>query len=251
MCERQPIAETAVTPITRRKPPFWLARAGQYLWRQWLIPILPVLLVLGTVRGSLADWYDVPTGSMRPTIEIGDRILVNKLAFGLRIPFTSLWLATWGQPQRGEIVVFRAPDDGTVLVKRVVGLPGDTIELRNNQLRINGQTLAYSGPNDFIQEIAEDGRMLRQIVATESLAGHAHPVCLSPELPAMRSFATLKVPADSYFVMGDSRDRSRDSRYFGCVPRANVLGRSGRVAFSLDRDRWYLPRLKRFLHALP
>ncbi len=229
----------------------WLRRSGRYLWAKWIRPIAPLLLVLGAVRGSLADWYDVPTGSMRPTIEVGDRILVNKLAFGLRVPLTQTWMATWSAPQRGDIVVLRAPDDGTILVKRVVGLPGDTVELRNNQLVINGRPLSYAGPTGFVSETDDAGRVLRQRVASETLAEHVHPVCITPEIAAMRSFAARTIPAGSYFVMGDSRDRSRDSRYFGCVPRARILGRSGRVAFSLDRDGWYLPRFNRFLHALP
>ena len=114
------------------------ARLRRY-WRKEIKPILIMALVLFSVRSSLADWNDVPSGSMQPTILVGDRILVNKLAYDLKVPFTTWHLAQWSNPQRGDIVVFYSPHDGTRLVKRVVGLPGDTVELQNEQLVINGQ----------------------------------------------------------------------------------------------------------------
>ena len=113
-------------------------------WRQEIRPLLILALVLFSIRSSLADWNDVPRGSMQPTILVGDRILVNKLAYDLKVPFTTWHLAEWSNPRRGDIVVFYSPHDGTRLVKRVVGLPGDTVELRNEQLVINGNPVAYS-----------------------------------------------------------------------------------------------------------
>src|SRR4051794_2376136 len=111
----------------------------QGFWEEWVRPFATILLVLCAMRSSLADWNDVPTGSMRPTILEGDRIFVNKLAYDLKVPFTTLRLARWSEPARGEVVVFFSPANGDRLVKRVVGLPGDTVELRANQLWINGQ----------------------------------------------------------------------------------------------------------------
>jgi len=100
-------------------------------WQREIRPLLILVLVLFSIRSSLADWNDVPSGSMQPTILVGDRIFVNKLAYDLKVPFTTWHLAEWSQPSRGDIVVFYSPRDGTRLVKRVVGLPGDTLELRN------------------------------------------------------------------------------------------------------------------------
>src|SRR6478736_2484047 len=116
-----------------------------HLWRKEIRPLLILAVVLFSIRSSLADWNDVPTGSMRPTILEGDRIYVNKLAYDLKVPFTTWHIAEWGGPQRGEIVVFFSPEDGERLVKRVVGLPGDTIELRNDVLIINETPVEY-GP---------------------------------------------------------------------------------------------------------
>lgn len=117
---------------------------ARHWWRQEIRPLLILALILFSIRSSLADWNDVPSGSMQPTILVGDRIFVNKLAYDLKVPFTTWHLAHWSDPQRGDIVVFYSPRDGTRLVKRVVGLPGDTVELRNDQLIINGQPVNYA-----------------------------------------------------------------------------------------------------------
>src|SRR5215472_10139816 len=112
-------------------------------WRKEIRPMLVLALVVFSLRSSLADWSDVPTGSMKPTIVEGDRVYVNKLAYDLKVPFTTWHLAQWDDPRRGDIVVFFSPYDGKRLVKRVVGLPGDTLELRHNVLVLNGQTITY------------------------------------------------------------------------------------------------------------
>src|SRR5580698_3599272 len=118
------------------------SRAMQ-IWRQFR-SFAFIFVILFAVRSSIADWNIVPSGSMIPTILEGDRIFVNKLAYDLKVPFTTWHLATWSNPQRGDIVVFYSPHDGTRLVKRVVGLPGDTVELRNEQLVINGSPVDYA-----------------------------------------------------------------------------------------------------------
>src|SRR5262249_35490102 len=116
------------------RPPFtW---AG--FWRSWVKPIAVVIVVMTTVRSAIADWNDVPTGSMKPSILEGDRIFVNKLAYDLKLPFTRWHLLQWGGPKRGDIVVFPSPADETRLVKRIIGTPGDCLELRDNRLLVNG-----------------------------------------------------------------------------------------------------------------
>src|SRR5438094_1322663 len=112
---------------------------ARHFWRKEICPLLMLGLVVFSIRSSLADWNDVPTGSMKPTIIEGDRIFVNKLAYDLKVPFTTWHLAQWSDPSRGEIVVFDSPEDGTRLVKRVVAVPGDTVQLIENHLYIKGQ----------------------------------------------------------------------------------------------------------------
>jgi signal peptidase I len=128
-------------------------RSLQFL-RQDVKPLLITALVLFAIRSAVADWNDVPTGSMKPTIIEGDRVFVNKLAYDLKVPFTTWHLAQWDNPKRGDIVVFYSPADEMRLVKRVIGLPGDVIELRHDQLLLNGQPVAYGPlPQNVINEI--------------------------------------------------------------------------------------------------
>ena len=226
------------------------ASAAHY-WRQWIRPILPVVLVAMTFRGAVADWNDVPTGSMKPTILEGDRIFVNKLAFGLRIPLTYTWIAQWGEPERGDVVVLHSPANDQRLVKRLIGQPGDVIQLRNNTLHVNGAAVTYSRADRETIERVRTFEDYRHLVATEQLDRHPHPVMLTPGLTAPRTFGKLTVPAGHYFVMGDNRDMSADSRMFGVVARERIVGRSGHVVISFDPENWHLPRMDRLWHRLP
>src|SRR5262249_17779722 len=187
------------------------------IWREWVKPLLVILIILFSVRSAVADWNDVPTGSMKPTILEGDRIFVNKLAYDLKVPFTTWHLATWGDPQRGDVVVLFSPRDGTRLVKRVVGLPGDTIELRDNRLLVNEIELSYSRPDPLASKDVPAPPPARHLV-TEKLGTHAHPVMITPGRLSPRWYGPVRVPAGHYFLMGDNRDESFDSRLYGFVP---------------------------------
>ena len=225
------------------------ARARQ-CWRQEIRPLLIFSLILFSIRSSLADWNDVPTGSMKPTIIEGDRVFVNKLAYDLKVPFTTRHIAEWSNPQRGDIVVFFSPHDGKRLVKRVIGLPGDTVELRNNALVLNGQPVHYQPiDEELLGKIAPADREGR-VFATEQLPGQTHVVAGKPSVSALRSFAPLRVSEGNYFMMGDNRDDSFDSRYWGTVERKQILGRATAVVMSLDKKNYWLPRWQRFFTSL-
>jgi len=224
--------------------------ARHYIWRQWIRPIAPVVLIVMTFRGAVADWNDVPTPSMYPTIEVGDRIFVNKLAYGLRIPLTNTWLAMWSEPQRGEISVLFSPTEGKCLVKRVVGLPGDEIAMRDNRLFINGIPMDYSSVEKRLSEGIKPGLTMEQIHAIETLGRHEHFVAATPGIQAERSFGPIQIPDDHFFVMGDNRDMSADSRVFGFVPRHLLIGRGTHVVLSFDPENWHLPRIDRIWHEM-
>lgn len=227
------------TPISPR------SRAVRYLWKEWIKPIGAAVLVVLTFKSAVADWYDVPTGSMEPSIIPGDRIGVNKLAYDLKVPFTLWRVTSWGDPARGEVVILLSPKDGTRMVKRVIGLPGDTVAMRDNQLFVNGRAVAYEPTDAFAAP--EDYRVL-----TESLAGHPHPVIThATKRSRYSSFDPVVVPHGMYMMMGDNRDHSLDSRAFGFVPREAILGRAGLVILSLDRENWWKPRWERFFEKLP
>jgi signal peptidase I len=219
-------------------------------WREEIRPLLITALVLFAARSSFADWNNVPTGSMKPTILEGDRIFVNKVAYDLKIPFTTIRLAEWSAPQRGDIVVFYSPKDGTRLVKRTIGLPGDTVELRHDQLLINGAAVQYKSiANELLPDVSASDRA-NSVYATEQLPGRSHPVAAIPNRTALRDFGPVTVPEDSYFMMGDNRDNSFDSRFFGAVKRDRILGRATAVIASLDADHHWKPRWDRFFSAL-
>ena len=209
----------------------------------WFTMLVTIFLAL-SVRSAVADWNDVPTGSMKPTIVEGDRIFVNKLAYDLKVPFTTVHAARWRDPGRGDIVVFRSPADGKRLVKRVVGLPGDVVFMDHNRLSINGVPVTYG--NAELPAEPEPGALYFY----EYLPGHGHRVQFLPSSSLLSSFRTLTVPEGSYLMLGDNRDNSGDSRVFGFVPRRNILGRATAVAMSFDRNKRYQPRWERFFSSL-
>lgn len=219
-------------------------------WQKELRSLLILALVMFSIRSSLADWNDVPTGSMRPTILEGDRVFVNKLAYDLKVPFTTWHLAEWGQPNRGDIVVFFSPHDGKRLVKRVVGLPGDTVELRDNNLIINGRPVAYQPVDETVLRDVPVSEQAGHTFATEVLPGRHHAVVAYPAVRAMRSFGPLAIAPGKYFMMGDNRDDSFDSRYWGPVDRQQIVGRASAVVMSLDHQHYWAPRWQRFFNSL-
>ena len=207
---------------------------------------LLMILIVSSLRSALADWNDVPTGSMKPTIQEGDRVVVNKLAYDLKVPFTTINIVKWGDPQRGDIVVLFSPRDGVRLVKRVVAVPGDRIELRDNQLFVNGQ-LAQQSPITTVNSLDQGPAY----VLDENLYGRVHKIMVSPQIYSdKRTFGPELVPPGNYFVLGDNRDNSNDSRYIGPIERRRIVGEAVAVAFSLDRSHWFVPRFDRFFEGL-
>lgn len=193
------------------------------------------MLLMFASRSSFADWYYVPSGSMLPTIVEGDRIFVDKMAYRLEVPFTGIEIMQTGTPERGDIVVFVSKKADTRLVKRLIGVPGDKISMHNNRLRINGEWLDY--------QPAESSDYL----ATESLDEVNHFVKLIPIEGAADSFSQVTVPEGHYLVLGDNRNNSVDSRYYGFVPAAEIQGKATKVIVSLNPDNYYLPRTERNL----
>jgi signal peptidase I len=235
-------------------PPAVRWRRVRRIWRQ-VRAMAIIVLLLTSFRSAIADWNDVPSGSMEPSILPGDRIFVNKLAYDLKIPYTTWRLATWADPRRGDIVIFFNPVNGARYVKRVIGVPGDMIELRSEVLYVNGQRATYERlPIDdhVAQYIAPDRRNSVILARERAATAPAHPIMVTPWLPShARSFGPTLVPDAQYFVLGDNRDNSQDSRTWGFVPRSAIVGRASSVLFSVDPDRYYAPRWNRFFDSLP
>ncbi len=206
--------------------------------------VLVFILCLGLFRTAIADWNPVPTGSMRPTILEGDVVLVNRLAYDLKVPLTDISLAHLGDPERGDIVTFSSPKDGTRLIKRLVALPGDTVQLRDNRLFINQQPAAYSDVTEVREPIGLD-RYVDATRVTETFDGSHRSVQFLPVLDAKSNFGPVVVPPDQFFMMGDNRDNSEDSRYIGFVPRHLIIGRAGHILVSADIKHNWHPRFDR------
>ena len=203
------------------------------------------LMLFGIFRTAVADWNPIPSASMHPNLLEGDVVFVNRLAYNVKLPLTDIVLGQTGEPQRGDIVTFSSPANGMRLIKRVIALPGDRVEMRNEQLIINGRQAGYATIDHTIENIKGVGD-LAAVRIGESLGERTHAIQVMPQLQARRDFAAVVVPPGQYMMLGDNRDNSEDSRYIGLVPRALLIGRAERVLASADIMGNWAPRTERF-----
>lgn len=238
-------------------------------WVSFFAAILAVL----TVRWLLFEPYVIPSGSMIPTLLVHDHILVNKFAFGVRIPFTKKWLVKMDSPKKGDVVVFRSvEDDGYFMIKRVVATPGDTIEYtEDGKLLINGETQSHEGLGD--QSAPEAQKPFYPVKEVDlqlpfsdvdffkdKIGGKDFRSILFKDrfFSPRRTVSSYKIPEGRYFMMGDNRDNSKDSRYWGELPEENVIGRAMFVWLSCEDTVPFVPilcnpltvRWKRFFHGI-
>jgi signal peptidase I len=189
--------------------------------REYVESILWAVVLALIIRTCIVQSFKIPSGSMEDTLVIGDCLLVNKFIYGIRVPFSDLRLPGFRVPQRGDVVVFKYPEDRSKdFIKRLIGVPGDEIQVRDKRVYVNGTP--YQNPH----EVHKDRQVLPR------------------ELAPRDNFGPVRVPADSYFVMGDNRDNSYDSRFWGFVPKTDVLGKAFIKYWSWDQSRW-LPRWQR------
>lgn len=209
------------------------------IWVEWGAGFFPVILIVFVLRSFLFEPFKIPSGSMIPTLLVGDFILVNKFTYGIRLPVINTKIISINDPQRGDVMVFRYPEDPSLdYIKRVVGLPGDTIAYQNKKLTINGQPVEMSKTEDYLHP----ERLYYSEQFTEKLGNVEHRLLNDTDAPAFvpdaahfpyrenctynASGVICKVPAGHYFMMGDNRDNSRDSRAWGFVPEANIVGKA-------------------------
>jgi len=213
--------------------------AKEPVWVEWGASFFPVILIVFVLRSFLFEPFKIPSGSMIPTLLVGDFILVNKFTYGIRLPVINQKIIDINLPQRGDVMVFRYPEDPSLdYIKRVVGLPGDTIAYQNKRLTINGQSVEMKKIEDYRHP--ERTYFSEQFVA--QLGNVEHKLLNDNDAPAFIPDATrfphrenctynasgviCKVPAGHYFMMGDNRDNSRDSRAWGFVPEQNIVGKA-------------------------
>jgi signal peptidase I len=223
-------------------------------WIEYTASFFPVLLAVFLLRSFVAEPFKIPSSSMRPTLEVGDFILVNKFAYGIRLPIIEKKIIPIEEPQHGDVVVFRYPGDPSVdYIKRVIGLPGDTVEYRDKHLSVNGKALAQSGDGSYgwLEGLRFEETQRMKETADSGGVPKTYSIAVNPQAPpvrvsSVRSFPgrdnceyndrgfTCRVPAGQYFMMGDNRDFSDDSRYWGFVPDENLRGRAFFIWFNWD-----------------
>lgn len=207
--------------------------------------LLAFVLLLGVFRTAVADWNPIPSASMHPALLEGDVVFVNRLAFDVKLPLTNVILAHTGEPRRGDVVTFFSPENGERLIKRVIGLPGETIEMHGKRLFVDGAEASYQPLGQAgVPVIGDHGR--RALYVEEETADGRHEIqWLAKQAPA-DDFGPVTIPAGHYLMLGDNRDNSYDSRYFGLVPRERLIGRAECVLVSLDYKGSWALRTDRF-----
>ena len=224
------------------------AEDRQPWWVEYSVSFFPVILIVFLLRSFLVEPFKIPSSSMVPTLLVGDFILVNKFTYGIRLPVLNKKIVDLGSPQRGDVMVFRYPEDPSLdYIKRVVGLPGDRIEYRNKRLTINGQPVPERQTEDYLSK--ERMQFSRRFI--ETLGEHVHEILIDEDAPAFMApsprsypFASnctynmnglaCTVPPGHYFMMGDNRDNSSDSRVWGFVPDENIVGKAFFIWLNLN-----------------
>ena len=228
--------------------------APEPAWVEYAASFFPVLLVVFLLRSFVAEPFKIPSSSMRPTLEVGDFILVNKFAYGLRLPIVEAKFLPLGEPQRGDVVVFRYPvNPSQDFIKRVVGVGGDVVSYQDKKLTVNGQPLPQvrDGTYSYLENLRFETLDRFKETARDATATHEYTIGVNPQAAPVypqnvrpfpsrdnceyndRGF-TCKVPAGHYFMMGDNRDNSDDSRYWGFVPDDHVRGKAFFIWFNWD-----------------
>lgn len=223
------------------------AKRGKELAEPWWVEYAksfsPVILVVFCIRSFLIEPFKIPSGSMIPTLQVGDFILVNKFTYGVRLPIVGKTIVPLNTPQHGDVMVFHYPEDPALdYIKRVVGVPGDIVEYRNKHLWINGVEQLHQAAGDY--NYVESGlNFVHTEKRVETLGEHKHALLVNPEKPTLyldsvadfpgrencaydNELVRCKVPEGNYFMMGDNRDNSRDSRYWGFVPDRQIVGKA-------------------------
>jgi signal peptidase I len=253
------LAAEGIKPDTSHRTALAASILRQPTWIEYTGSFFPVIALVFFFRSFLYEPFKIPSSSMVPTLQIGDLILVNKFTYGVRLPIVNKKIIEVNDPQRGDVMVFKYPKDPSLdYIKRIVGVPGDKIAYKNKRLSVNGKELSYRPLPDYLDE----GNLTYSKQFLEKLAGTEHKILVDDRAPAYvanpdafpqhelctynaEGFACT-VPAGHYFMMGDNRDNSLDSRYWGFVPNQNIVGKAFFVWMNLNNFPSNLNRIGNF-----
>jgi len=220
LAEKENVAETERVRAAEQE-----ASVGLQTIVEYSRSFFPVLLIVLVIRSFVFEPFRIPSGSMMPTLLQGDFIFVKKYSYGLRLPVTETKIVNTGEPERGDVVVFRLPKDPKInYIKRVVGLPGDEIVYERHRLTINGEAVELEKASDATREVPK---------FVEQLGERRHDILITNRNNSLRD-GTYVVPEGHYFVMGDNRDNSRDSRFIGPIPESNLVGKAVRIWMHIE-----------------
>jgi signal peptidase I len=212
----------------------------------WLRDIVVIVAFMVVLRWSIVNWYVIPTGSMLPTIKIKDHVLVNKLSYGLMLPFTEKHITMWNTPHRGDIVLFKSPQDDVTFVKRAIGLPGDTIAFQSGTLVVNGTPVdeKVTEERSVLADMGEPSE--GKVLFNEQLPdGPNHYVMrLANGGQTLFESRQWKIPEGKLLVLGDNRDGSNDGRFWGYVDINRVYGKAMRIFYSIEPSEGLLPKFR-------
>lgn len=219
-------------------------------WLDLLSSLFPVILIVLAIRSFVVEPFKIPSASMLPTLQVGDFILVNKFEYGLRLPLAGWRLTDGDSPQRGDVIVFEYPRDESVdYIKRIVALPGDRIAFRDRHLFVNGEKVPLEFQDHYTYRTA-GGRLVRAKRFQERMVAHSYRILYTEDASNREVASPVRIPEGEYFVMGDNRNNSKDSRYWGTVPAENILGKAVVIWWSWDGYRTH-PRWNRLGQWIP
>lgn len=246
-----PVDPTEQEKLDRTRNEVRDSHLKQPWWIEYAVSFFPVILIVFLLRSFLVEPFKIPSGSMLPTLLIGDFILVNKYTYGIRIPIINKKIIDINQPKNGDVMVFRFPENPSQdYIKRVIGVPGDTVTYRDKRLTINGVDIKTTADGEY--NYVEGGlNFTASARLREELGASRHSILTQSDMSPVHlggvtqfpfrencvyndSGFTCKVPAGHYFMMGDNRDRSSDSRYWGFVPDGNIVGKAFLIWFNFD-----------------
>lgn len=254
--KQKSLAHSSHTTLTKEqlKELSVISEEESFSWIKTFAEAFPVVLIVLILRSFVFEPFRIPSGSMLPTLLVGDFIVVNKFNYGLRTPIGNVKFFEIGEPKRGDVIVFKHPTEGVEYIKRVIGIPGDKVEYKNKRIWVNGKVADYQKQDVFLDE-GRPHNVFKEVWPKGSAQGDddyfSHHMMLNGRIYTQHPQQWV-VPEGQYFCLGDNRDNSKDSRYWGFVPEDKIIGRAFGIwmSWNSDASSWFPVNWKRIGRAI-